>query len=311
MTARDVTATRYSTTAGVSSPWFFVALMIVLGIAPAYAQQVCPSGQEVVGLQWVLMNTGQSAARCDIFSSNQPSTNPVWNSVSAADAYVAGKISACGGGAYQESGYPRYAQFSGQWRRHYFIRRGGSAADFTAQLVCGVPTCDVPQHQELGARRADSSNTTACVNNCSATAHMTVTVTPQGGSPYIGYMWRSTGQACSGQTPDTSDGPILSVGGHHSGPAPDLALGDELTMDDPETPSNETAVNGFHQPNMTPVQGCVTTASGAMYCLSQGGEVEPPDNGTPGQPATPDAQVETRDTRAQTPGQGNSTTYDY
>jgi hypothetical protein len=148
----------------------------------------------------------------------------------------------------------------------------------------GCPACPAAGTQKnLRSDQDSPENATICQGGCEYSykpSYISVNV-GSGGGTRVGARGIATGSAC-GQT-----GTTLTSGTDESCGS---ASGNIACIKDP--PLKAAEVNGDNvTPSQVPAGSCVGYESGAMACRSTAAAPPAPDNGTPGTPAAPDAQV--------------------
>lgn len=233
----------------------------------------------------------------------------------AFDAYVP-EASSCGVASREwwklGNAHPSTSLFSSgnggtywhSYRRECSTSGGGGVSGFAQVRVlekCQVPVCTTQPGTDMGLQSLASYNrgdTSACVSGCVVSRVLAFEFTPAGATPSSGYRWQATGAACTSQpntvpSADSCRSGASTSGGTMVGCAVNLNKG---LMSDGKRPNEKTVdpsdfeYSGALADTMRD-EGCVTTASGRVLCISSAPSAAKPDNGTPGVPATPDATV--------------------
>lgn len=199
--------------------------------------------------------------------------------------------------------------------RAAFIGAGGcpnlvSGGSLGVSHTCAAPTCDEAAGGSLDL--PDPLNTangqTLCVDNCVVTAFVGLGITPKGAAQSGTIAFGLVGSPPASCTTDNVPEPDRARTCFQEGDVTICAYNDNKdaigdgAIDNPDpTPDTESAADKDDINSSS--GGCVTLASGAFFCTV--GALDTPDNGNPGQPASPDAVV--------TGGNGfaGNTTYNY
>lgn len=145
-----------------------------------------------------------------------------------------------------------------------------------AEYACvPTPECEIEEGTRVGWA-ATGAPAEACFDNCIVQLHEGIDF-GIGTGPANYY--RSTGTMCDDEDPAEIDTPDHKCEGEvcaHAGNA-------EIT-------DNTDPLQDGTTPDQVIAEGCVTTESGAMFCIP--GDEGTPDNGTPGTTATPDQVID-------------------
>lgn len=182
-------------------------------------------------------------------------------------------------------------------------------ANWTVRSVCQSVTCEAPDGTDLGflsTASYDSGLTTACVDDCKAIRVLSFNMSTTVGGEGTGVRWSSTGENCTGEPSADGQGDlcITAEGGMTvcaNKDQPELVSDGKLPVEDTPDPEDWT-YSGSTAPNLQD-QGCVVLESGGAFCVVSA--PNQPDNGNPGQTATPTGQV------TYAPDYGGGTTYNY
>lgn len=180
----------------------------------------------------------------------------------------------------------------------------------TATHSCVPATCEAPAGAFLDL--ADPFNTpngaSLCIENCQTTAFVGLGITKKGasqsGTIAFGIVNSPASSCTEGSEPESDrfrtcyQEDDLTICAYSDDP--DVIGDGAIDEPDPE-PDTESAAD--HETIDEVEGGCVTLASGAAFCVV--GAADTPDNGNPGQPATPDAVVQGGN------GFAGNTTYNY
>lgn len=200
-------------------------------------------------------------------------------------------VSSANGGTYTHS-----------YRRECSASNGGGLITFANVRViekCQVPVCNTQPGTDMGLQSLASYNrgeSTACLSGCVVNRVLAFEFTATGATPASGHRWQSSGTACSGQTntvpsTDSCRSAVATGGATMTGCAVDAnkrLLSDGKRPNDKTPDPNDVEYSGADADTLRD-EGCVTTASGRVLCISTAAAATKPNNGTPGTPATPDA----------------------
>lgn len=288
-----------------------LSLLCAALLEDARAQISCAAGQTLVHTV-TFVTTGTT---CSMGSTFPTATEMEGDCLPSHGAAAPGSTSwHWTGNPISPSGYgSNGTQWSGYSNRHNSLHGllASPVRYVGATVTCTAPTCNEQADGLLDL--PDPLNTPAgtplCINNCNCTGFSGLQITSkEGGSGLIAFCKvNSPATACSTsnvtepqreRTCRTVDGKQICAYTDN----PD-AVGDGFIDEPSPTPDNESAT----LTEQLETDQCVRLPSGGGFCTI--GATNAPDNGTPGVPATPDAQVQMNSPFGKPGGVG--TTYNY